>query len=75
MSHAEIADNKWEVSSTKPPIGMAGVAQLALFLGFCALFAWIATMSVVALVTPKQDSNSLEQQYRNMNKPGQAPES
>ena len=54
MSSAEIADNKWEVSSTKAPVGSAsGIAQILLMGGFAVFFVWIVIGSVIAIVTPK----------------------
>lgn len=72
MSTAEIADNKWEVQSAKPPFGLSGLSQIILFGGFVLLFGWIAAMSVVAIVTPKKD-NSLEESYRKMKQGDNAP--
>ncbi|MBX7079168.1 MAG: hypothetical protein K1X88_08295 [Nannocystaceae bacterium] len=75
MSTAEIADNKWEVQASKPPVASAGgLLNLLMIIGFTALFIYITAMSVVAIVTPKSD-NSLENQYKNMNKsaPTEAP--
>lgn len=75
MSTAEIADNKWEVQASKPPVASAGgLLNLLMIIGFTALFIYITAMSVVAIVTPKS-GNSLENQYKNMNKtaPTEAP--
>ncbi len=72
MSTADIADNKWEVQASKPPMGVTGLSQLLVFLGFVFLFGWITVMSVVAMVTPKAGS-TLEDSYRNMQKADNAP--
>ena len=64
MSASEIANNKWESSSTKPPVFTAiGLAQVFLMSIFGLFFAYILIMSLVAIVTPKGDS-ALEQQYK-----------
>lgn len=53
MSAAEIADNKWEVSATKAPVGSAsGIAQMLLMGGFAVFFVWIIVFSIIAIVTP-----------------------
>ena len=67
MSAAEIADNKWEVSATKPPVGSAGgIAQILLMGGFAVFFVWIVVGSVIAIVTPK--SEGLAGEYEKMKK-------
>ncbi len=64
MSSAEIADNKWEVESTKPPVvTAAGIAQILLMGMFGLFFLYILIMSVVGIVSPKQEG-SLEQKYK-----------
>ena len=73
MSAAEIADNKWEVSSTKAPIGtFGGIAQLMMMGGFGLFFVWIIIGSVIAIVTPKPEDAGLAGQYKNMNNAGPA---
>ena len=70
MSASEIADNKWEVQASKAPVGsVGGLAQIVLFIGFIALFAYIIGMSIVAIVTPKKES-SLGEAYKNMKNDG-----
>ncbi|MBL4687506.1 MAG: hypothetical protein JKY37_23120 [Nannocystaceae bacterium] len=65
MSAAEIADNKWELSSTKPPIGdAAGIAQMLLMGGFGLFFVWIIVFSIIAMVTPS--SGGLADSYSKM---------
>jgi len=64
MSAAEIADNKWESDSTKPPvITAAGIAQILLMGMFGLFFLYILIMSVVGIVTPHEDG-ALEQKYK-----------
>ncbi len=67
MSAAEIADNKWELSSTKAPVGSAsGIAQIILMGGFGVFFVWIIVFSIIAIVTPKPEDGGLAGQYSNM---------
>lgn len=67
MSASEIADNKWELQSTKPPLASAGgVLQLLLMVGFVGLFGWLIVSSLIGIVTEKQDGGSLADQYKNM---------
>lgn len=64
MSAAEIADNKWEAESTKPPIiTPGGLAQILLMGLFGLFFVFILINSVIAIVTPHQESD-LESQYK-----------
>jgi hypothetical protein len=64
MSTAEIADNKWEVQASKPPVATAGgLAQLLMFLGFVVLFAYLTAMSIIGAVTPKNEENAIEKQF------------
>lgn len=58
MSAAEIADNKWEVESTKPQIANpAGIAQLLLFGGFAAFFGYILIFSLIGMFSAKEESD------------------
>lgn len=64
MSSAEIADNKWEVESTKPPvITPGGIAQVLLMSMFGLFFLYILLMSIVGIVSPHEDG-ALEQKYK-----------
>lgn len=75
MSSAEIADNKWELSSTKPPLKSAGgVLQLLLMVGFISLFGWLIGSSVIGIVTEKDEEGGLAGQYKNMGVDGQKAE-
>ena len=66
-SAAEIADNKWELDSTKPPIkGAAGYGQIALMAGLGIFFAYVVVFSLIAIVTPAQEG-TLADQYKNLN--------
>lgn len=67
MSAAEIADNKWELQATKPPLGtLAGVMQILLMAGFASFFVWIVIYSVVAVVTPKDEDGGLAGEFDKM---------
>ncbi|MCA9649054.1 MAG: hypothetical protein H6712_15785 [Myxococcales bacterium] len=73
MSSAEIADNKWELSSTKPPLNTAGgVMQLLLMVGFVSLFGWLIGSSIIGIVTEKEEDGGLAGQYKNMGVEGTA---
>ncbi len=66
MSAAEIADNKWELESTKPPIKTAGaLAQIILMGGLISFFAIILVGSVFGIMAPKGEG-SLADQYKNL---------
>ena len=66
MSAAEIADNKWEMEASKPPIKDIGaIAQMALIGGLSLFFLWVLVSSLIGIVTPKQDG-SLADQYKNL---------
>jgi hypothetical protein len=70
MSAAEIADNRWELAASKPPVTtFSGLAQMVLMGGFALFFGWIIAFSVVAIVTPKKDTG-LAEQYKNLNVEG-----
>lgn len=58
MSAAEIADNKWELTASKPPVATAGgVAQLLVMGFFAAFFLWMIINSFIGAVGPKADSD------------------
>lgn len=61
MSAAEIADNKWELNATKPPVNtVAGIAQIALMVFFALFFLWIMVSSFIGIVTPKAEKSEYE---------------
>lgn len=71
MSAAEIADNKWELQATKPPVGsLAGLMQILLMTGFALFFVWIVAFSAIAIVTPKNEDSGLASQYDKMGAQG-----
>lgn len=70
MSSAEIADNKWELQATKPPVGNAtGILQLVMMGGFIVMFGYLLVYSVIGIVTPKKEGG-LADQYKNMSVEG-----
>ena len=74
MSASEVADNEWESSAAKPPLltmaspgGFYGSVALATLMGLIALvFLYIIVMSVVAIVSPKQEGGWAKT-YENLN--------
>jgi hypothetical protein len=68
MSSSEIADNKWELLASKPPVGTAaGVLQLLLMAGFVGVFGYLIVFSIIGAVTPKKEDSGLAGSYKNMN--------
>jgi hypothetical protein len=66
MSSAEIADNRWELSATKPPVTSAGgIAQIILMSLFSLIFVWIVIGAIQGLIMPK--SEGLAGEYKNLN--------
>ena len=64
MSTAEIADNKWEVQASKPPVASAGgLGMLLMFGGFTLLFAYLTVMSIIGATTAKNEANAIEKQF------------
>ncbi len=71
MSAAEIADNRWELQATKPPLtSAAGLAQIILMSGFALFFVWILVGSVQGMIMPKTEG--LAGEYKNLNQAGAA---
>ncbi|MCX4245052.1 hypothetical protein [Paraliomyxa miuraensis] len=67
MSASEIADNKWELQASKPPLGSAGgIMQLIFMAGFCGVFLYLIIFSIIGAVTPKPEDGGLAGQYKNM---------
>ncbi len=59
MSAAEIADNKWERESAKPPVAEVGsLAQLILISVFALIFLWIFSWCVMGIFGADQESMS-----------------
>lgn len=74
MSTAEIADNKWELEASKPPIATpGGLLQIAVIGLFAALFAWMMSFAVQGIFGAKRDT--LADQYGRLTVDGKpAPE-
>lgn len=67
MSSAEIADNKWELQASKPPVTTtSGILQLLLMAGFVGVFGYLILFSIIGAVTPKKEDAGLAGQYKNM---------
>lgn len=74
MSAAEIADNRWEVAATKPPIASpGGIGLLVVMSLFALFFVWIVVGSVQGMIQPKGEG--LAGEYKNLNKAPQTPAS
>ena len=73
MSSAEIADNPWELSATKPPVAtVSGMAQILMMSGFAVFFGWLAVASVIAIITPRKEDQGLAGQFKKLEGGGQA---
>ncbi|WAS95503.1 hypothetical protein [Nannocystis punicea] len=72
MSTAEIADNKWELEASKPPVATAGGILQILVIGFFAgLFAWMVMFAFQGIFGAKRDT--LADQYGRLTVDGKAP--
>lgn len=64
MSTTEIADNKWELQVSKPPVATAGgLLLLLMFAGFTILFGYLTVMSVIGAFSQKPEQNRIEKQF------------
>lgn len=73
MSAAEIADNKWESTASKPPITtVSGLVQILLMSGFAIFFGWIIVSSVIGIVTPKNEDGGIAGDFKNLTVEGKA---
>lgn len=71
MSVAEIADNKWERESAKPPVTTAGsIFQLLLLGAFVVMFLWIFSFVVMGMFGAKK--STMADKYGEMNAAGGA---
>lgn len=65
MSSAEIADNKWELEASKPPVSTAaGILQVLLLVAFAGVFIWILIFTFRGIFGEKKES--LADQYGKM---------
>ena len=70
MSMGEIADNKWEQESARPPLKDIGsIGQVLLIGGLAVFFSYITVMSCVGIVTPKSEG-TLADQYKDLDAEG-----
>lgn len=70
MSAAEIADNKWELEASKPPIiTVGGILQILILAGFAAMFAWMMMFTLQGIFGAKRQT--LADQYGNLTVEGQ----
>jgi len=66
MSASEIADNRWELKATKPPVtSPGGLAQIVLMSLFALIFLWIMVGAVQGIIMP--ESEGLAGEYKNLN--------
>jgi hypothetical protein len=74
MSSAEIADNKWELQASKPPVGgVGGILQLLLMAGFVGVFGYLILFSIIGAVTPAKEGSGLANSYSEMKADAPAP--
>jgi hypothetical protein len=72
MSASEIADNKWELTSAKPPVvTVSGLSQIVMMIGFTIFFGYMLAFSLIGAFGPKREGG-LEQQYKAMSERGAA---
>lgn len=69
MSTAEIADNKWEVEASKPPVSsFGGILQLVVITAFAGMFAWMMLFTAQGILGSKRET--LADQYGNLKAEG-----
>jgi hypothetical protein len=69
MSTAEIADNKWEVEASKPPVSsFGGILQIVVVTAFSAMFAWMLLFTVQGIFGSKRET--LADQYGHLKAEG-----
>lgn len=67
MSSAEIGDNKWELSASKPPIvSLSGLSSLFMMSGFAVFFGLLLAGAVMGIVTEKDEDGGLAGTYKNL---------
>lgn len=71
MSSAEIADNKWEVEASKPPVSsFGGILQIVIVTAFAGMFAWMLMFTAQGIFGAKRET--LADQYSNLKAEGGA---
>lgn len=69
MSTAEIADNKWEVEASKPPVSsFGGILQIVVVSAFAAMFAWMLMFTAQGIFGSKRET--LADQYGHLKAEG-----
>lgn len=72
MSIAEIADNKWEVEASRPPIRtVGGILQIVVVAVFAGLFVWMMSFSLAGIFGAKRET--LADQYGRLTVDGKPP--
>ncbi|MCY1056042.1 hypothetical protein [Nannocystis sp. SCPEA4] len=65
MSASEIADNKWELEASKPPISdVGGILQIVVVTFFAALFGWMLMFTFQGIFGSKRET--LADAYSNL---------
>lgn len=65
MSASEIADNKWELEASKPPVtNMGGILQIFVVAFFAMIFAWMLMFTAQGIFGAKRET--LADQYGNL---------
>jgi hypothetical protein len=66
---AEIADNKWEVEASKPPVSsFGGILQIVIVTAFAGMFAWMLLFTVQGIFGTKRET--LADQYGHLKAEG-----
>jgi hypothetical protein len=57
MSASEIADNKWELEASKPPItNLGGIVQVIVVTFFAGVFAWMMLFTFQGIFGSKRET-------------------
>lgn len=73
MSTADIADNKWEVEASKPPIRtFSGILQIAVVASFAGLFVWMLSFTLAGIFGYKRET--MADQYGRLTVDGSRPQ-
>lgn len=72
MSTPEIADNKWELEASKPPVSTpGGILQILVITFFAGLFAWMVLFAFQGIFGARRDT--LADQYGRLTVDGKPP--
>ena len=73
MSASEIADNKWELEASKPPVSnVGGILQILIIVFFAGLFLWMMMFTFQGIFGSKRAT--LADQYGNLTVDGKKKE-